>query len=67
VNFLSWPRCHRASVVVATRPLFSFALYGYFLGFDAIDYKGDPEEANNACFIVKDGNGFAVSYVLFRE
>ena len=25
------------------------------------------EEANNACFIVKDANGFAVSYVYFED
>jgi hypothetical protein len=25
------------------------------------------EEANNACFIVKDANGFAVSYVYFEN
>jgi endo-1,4-beta-D-glucanase Y len=25
------------------------------------------EEANNACFIVKDANGFAVSYVYFES
>jgi hypothetical protein len=24
------------------------------------------EEANNACFVVKDANGFAVSYVYFQ-
>ena len=24
------------------------------------------EEANDACFIVKDGNGFAVAYVYFE-
>jgi endo-1,4-beta-D-glucanase Y len=24
------------------------------------------EEANNACFVVKDANGFAVSYVYFE-
>jgi hypothetical protein len=25
------------------------------------------EEANNACFIIKDVNGFAVSYVYFED
>jgi hypothetical protein len=25
------------------------------------------EEANNACFIVKDANGVAVSYVYFED
>ena len=25
------------------------------------------EEANNACFVVKDANGFAVSYVYFEN
>ena len=25
------------------------------------------EEANNACFVVKDANGFAVSYVYFES
>jgi hypothetical protein len=25
------------------------------------------EEANNACFIVKDANGFAVSHVYFED
>jgi hypothetical protein len=25
------------------------------------------EEANNACFVVKDANGFAVSYLYFEQ